>query len=251
MDLSKEITVLIKTFERPDACRRLIASVKKYYPSVHIIVIDDSHEPTDYGNVEYHHTEFDIGVSAGRNLGLSFVKTPYVWHGDDDCEFTMKTDLAKCIELLNAAQVDIIGMEATGVNWKGRFQFDGKIARMISDPYIRIDYPQGKVEIYDFIPNIFVARTEKLRKHPWDERLKTGEHFAHFWANWKEKKLKVGYTEDVLIIHGFPEKPSPEYKRHRQRATSYVQLFLREAGIEKRIDLQGEEIDANDESQKP
>jgi glycosyltransferase involved in cell wall biosynthesis len=36
------ITILIKTFRRPDLCKRLVDSIRQYYPDIKIIVaIDD------------------------------------------------------------------------------------------------------------------------------------------------------------------------------------------------------------------
>lgn len=228
------LTVVIKTFERPEACARLIGSVRKFYPTVPIIVVDDSHTPNIPAatNMLYFRTEYDIGVSAGRNLGVDHVKTPYVWIGDDDCEFTKDTDLEHAIKMIEKYDLDIIGMEATGVNWMGTFKVEGDTVRMVPESIENF----GEVKIFDFVPNIFVARTDTMQRFPWDEKLKVGEHFAHFFTN--RGKLKVGYTDRISITHGF-KTPSDTYHRMRRRAPQFVEQFMRENGIKRRVDLLG------------
>ncbi len=82
MDVERDITVLVKTFERPEALKRLIASVRALYERVAIVVVDDSAEPLRSVSAEittYLHEPYNsLGAAGGRNLGLRHVETPYV-----------------------------------------------------------------------------------------------------------------------------------------------------------------------------
>ena len=40
-----DVTIAVKTFERLDSLRKLLVSVRRYYPSISILVADDSRRP--------------------------------------------------------------------------------------------------------------------------------------------------------------------------------------------------------------
>ena len=42
--LDDRVTIVIKTFERPQILERLVVSIRVRYPSIPIIVVDDSHQ---------------------------------------------------------------------------------------------------------------------------------------------------------------------------------------------------------------
>lgn len=50
---TKKLTAIIKTFERPYAVKRLVKTIKRRYPSLHIIVVDDSKQSIEIAGVEY------------------------------------------------------------------------------------------------------------------------------------------------------------------------------------------------------
>ena len=101
-----EITIIIKTFERKKSLICLLKSIQKYYPEIPIIILDDSRN--NYKNevmnkfsklnIEYIVTEFDIGLSEGRNRILRKVKTKYFLLCDDDFEFDERTKLKQLLE---------------------------------------------------------------------------------------------------------------------------------------------------------
>src|SRR5205823_5665748 len=43
----REVTVVVKTFQRPEALRRLVASIRRFYPDIGLFVVDDSEEPLE------------------------------------------------------------------------------------------------------------------------------------------------------------------------------------------------------------
>jgi len=243
MEPALQTTVVIKTFERPEAVDRLIDSIRTRYPAVPVVVVDDSrevnrallarssHEP----ETRYVHTGFDIGVSAGRNLGVRLASTPYVFTCDDDCFFGQHTDLRRAEELLEAARVDLLGINDSTGFWGLYAVSDGAV-----------EYHQasrgevGPVRLVDFAPSQLLAPARVLRRYPWDESLKTGEHFAYFYAHLG--RIRVGYTE-AISVHHEPMR-NPLYDAHRGRALGYVREFMRRQNLRRRIDLAGEVLEA-------
>ena len=65
-----QLTALVKTFERPRILRRLVASIKRLYPALRIVVVDDSRVPTRLAGVTTVTLPYDSGIAAGRNAGL-------------------------------------------------------------------------------------------------------------------------------------------------------------------------------------
>lgn len=243
MEPPRQTTVVVKTFERPAAVDRLVASIRTHYPAVPVVIVDDSreadrallarsaHEPATL----YAHVGFDIGVSAGRNHGVRLAKTRYVFTCDDDCFFGPHTDLRRAEELLEAARVDLLGIN-DGTRFWGLYSVGDGV----------VEYHQasrgevGPVRLVDFAPSQLLAPARVLRRHPWDESLKIGEHFAYFYAHLGN--IRVGYT-DAVSIHHEPIR-NPLYDTYRGRALDYVRTFMRRHHLRRRIDLAGEVLEA-------
>lgn len=205
------ITILIKTFKRPQVLQRLIDSIKRFQPDVPYIVLDD---------------DDDIGVSAGRNRLVEMCETEYCLVLDDDCVFTEKTDLKKAVEILKERDLDILQLNI-GEGYQGIYKTNGGEVTMLRT---------SRDGLYDFVSNVFVAKTAKLRECKWDENLKIGEHFAYFYTH--KGKLRIGLTNEVKLEHHHTRVSG--YNEYRERALDYVKEFMRKNGISKRID--GNEI---------
>lgn len=205
------LTILITTFKRPKILQRLLSSlplsIKQYIWA----------DPDD-----------DVGVSFQRNSMVKMAETEYVAIIEDDCIFTEHTDLNKAVDILKRRDLDILGIDC-GVDYKGTFETKDGIVT-----YKRSDGP-----LYDFIPQIFVAKRQALLDHPWDESLKIGEHFAFFYTH--RGKMKIGWTDEVSIIHDSVD--NPDYLPYRNRGIEYVKKYMRENNIKVRVDLHGERIE--------
>ncbi len=90
-----QVTFCIKTIHRPQCCAALVRSIHEHYgtnrPAIH--VLDDGKPelrfstncPTEAAMVDQLiETDFDIGLSAGRNRLLDTGETPIVVFTDDD-----------------------------------------------------------------------------------------------------------------------------------------------------------------------
>lgn len=234
-----DTTILIKTFERPSAVKRLIESIRKFYSDIPIVVVDDSKEILMFNqdkDTSYLKTEFDIGLSEGRNLGVDSIQTKYFFTCDDDNIFTPNTNLEKAEQLIELNNLDLLGVKEEGNDYYGLFEDSGDGVVK----YVRGNIgTNGEVHFYDFVPNLFLMKTESAKRFRWDDELKIGEHFAYFHAH--RGKLKVGFTDSIVLAHDHIQ--SEFYSPFRQRAEDYVKQYMKKAGIKRRIDLVGNIIE--------
>ncbi|WP_417360028.1 MULTISPECIES: glycosyltransferase family 2 protein [Gammaproteobacteria] len=228
------VTFLIKCFERRSCVKRLVTSIRKYYPNTKIIIVDDSAEAVDffeqYADVEYIHTKFDIGLSAGRNLGLSRVSTPYFFLLDDDVVFTKKTDVRNAVSILESKNLDMLGIDFYDFglirrNYKGFYGRDrNKLESCLDSQRNSLN---GEL---DFILNCFLAKTDIREKISWDECIKLGFEHDDYFLRAKELGIRIGHTSDVSINH-FPmfEK---KYSQKRNCLAGYRQIFFEKHSID-------------------
>ena len=244
-----QTTFIIKTFERPDKPVALVKSIQKFYPEVPIIIIDDSKKPIKEKwapHIQYAHTEYDIGLSEGRNRAVKLVKTKYFVLLDDDFEFTERTKIEIFKELLEKYNFDLIGADLVNYDWHiSKFAGFFKIYRKVLYSCIYRDPTDGYDAIpVDFTHNFFLAKTDVIQKNLWDSELKTAEHES-FFLNLKNNHVKVGYTPHININHwpDYGETLDGEiinqvYYDHRiVRAGFYSKLFFKKKGLKKHVTL--------------
>jgi glycosyltransferase involved in cell wall biosynthesis len=227
-----EITAIIKTFESPESLDRLIRSIRKFYPDLEILVADDSRYPQGRKDVAYYIMPFDSGLSAGRNLLLSQVNTPYFLLLDDDYVFDNDTKLEVFLEIIKK------GFDIVGGEWKNDISYHGILVKDKDVLYQKREH-RGffqEHELYDIVHNFFLGRTETVYRVGWDNNLKIVEH-TDFFLRAKEV-LKITYTNDVKIMHK-RDKRNINYKIYRDRTVKYSSLFIKKHGIKKVIGFDG------------
>jgi hypothetical protein len=180
--LDGELTALIKTFERPAIVARLIASIRRLYPSLPVVVADDSRDPQPLPGVETVVLPYDRGVSAGRQAGLQRVRTPYVLVLDDDFIFHAGTHLAPALDrLARIKSIDIIGGQLVDLPYlRGRRPPLGQIFPTRAQPLVPIGSTIDGLLVCDKVANFYVARTERLWLVGWDPALKRIDHADFF-----------------------------------------------------------------------
>ena len=244
MPLDLQTTFIIKTFERPNSLFILLKSIDKFYPNVPIIIIDDSKKPLDKkwaSHIQYIYTEFDIGLSEGRNRAVKLVKTKYFVLLDDDLEFTEQTKIETFRELLEKYNFDLIGGKyyhfgQQDLRFEGFLKIYRKVLYICLYEYLIDDCDAMRV---DFTHNFFLAKTNVIQKNPWDSELKLAEH-ENFFLELKNKHVKVGYTPLVSINHLQDHGLSKDgdiinrayYEGRVVRHQHYIDLFYKKKGLE-------------------
>ncbi|KAM6188896.1 beta-1,4 N-acetylgalactosaminyltransferase 1 [Sarcoramphus papa] len=204
------VTIATKTFLRYDKLRGLIASIRRFYPSVTIVVADDSQrpEPLQGPHLEHYLMPFGKGWFAGRNLAVSQVTTKYVLWVDDDFIFTPRTRLEKLVDVLERTSLDLVGgavREITGYTTTYRQRLSvlgggagGDCLRTRPGFHHRLaGFPSCVVT--DGVVNFFLARTDKVRQVGFDPRLRRVAHLEFFIDGLGV--LHVGSCEDVVVDH--------------------------------------------------
>ena len=216
------LTAIITTFQRPDMCSRLIRSARDFCPDLRLLVVDDSAEPGQWPEADDRlQMPYDLGLSAKRNAGVARIGTGWVVLLDDDFICTAASDLQRLVDIAERTGLDIVGGEVVEHNTPMRYHgyFDESDRHVVMR---RGWTTEGGVNRCQLIPNFFVARAETLSAHPWDEALKLAEHSAYFYR-WRDV-LKVGWTEQVAVLHD-PQRP-PGYTEMRMRARQFFQGWL-------------------------
>jgi glycerol-3-phosphate cytidylyltransferase len=233
-------SILIKSFLRHDSVRNLIDSIRKFYPTIPIVVVDDSGKDVNFScdeHVETYCLPFDTGVSAGRNFGLGKIKTDYFVLCDDDFEFTEHTNLEIFFKTLRKSNLDVLGGLVIEKNrplmYYGNFDVDEERRKVtcVSDTAI-----QGAFARCQLIPQFFIAKTKVIRKHGWDPELKTAEHSAFFFEH--RNTISVGWTDRVSVKH--TQTRNDDYRTYRQRGEYYFNLWLDKKRIAHFVSLKNE-----------
>lgn len=253
----KDITIVIKTFERRKTLEKLLKSIEKYYPNLPVIIVDDSKknykksicEKFSNLNINYLVEDYDIGLSKGRNILISNVKTKYFLLCDDDFEFDERTNLSFAKQKLIENNLDILGGNVYNrialdslysILWvlkdlrrlrkvikgeefvsiyNGTYDIKNKsIILNINRNYN--DFSSKEVYVTDICSNFFIANTEKIKSiGGWTpETLKVGEH-EFFFLKAKNNDLKVMYSNRFGVRH-YPKKTF-RYMKFRIKAENY------------------------------
>jgi glycosyltransferase involved in cell wall biosynthesis len=197
--LDMTLTALIKTFERPRTVERLVASIRVRYPTLPIIVVDDSKSPRELPGVETVILPFDSGVSAGRQAGLDRVRTPHVLVLDDDFVFSRTTDLAASLAKL-APPIDILGGQLIDLpSMRRRPPPIGQIFATPKRPLLPIGSSIHDLPVCDKVANFYLARTERLKLVGWNAELRRIDH-ADFFTR-AQGVLVTAFDRELEAFH--------------------------------------------------
>ncbi len=205
--MRSEVSLIIKTFERPRTLDRLLRSILSSPAADCVILIsDDSLRPItsdlfERENIQYFKLPYDSGLSYGRNYLVERVTTPYCVLLDDDFFFIPATRLDILLDIVRHKGFDLAAGKYDGPQWGPGF---GILERTGNDLSISMGAAPRSMfnglPVYDFTNNFFLARTETLRDVPWDNRFKIyGEHTDFFLRY--SARYKVTFADEVAIGH--------------------------------------------------
>ena len=199
--VDENVTAVIKTFERPKELKRLIKSIKCFYPDMKIIVVDDSRDPSKIAGVKTITMPYDSGVSAGRNLAVFAVETKYLLLLDDDYIFYRKSILEPAVKKMDEnSRIDIMGGERVDLplyrkvdNKRETLYHTRREATMSYGSSI------GGMVVQDKVANFYIGRTESIKRVGWDDRIKRLDH-ADFFTRAKGVLTTV-FNPDFKVLH--------------------------------------------------
>ena len=199
--LNESVTVVIKTFERPKELKRLTESIKRFYPDMKIIVVDDSRDPSKIEGVKTICMPYDSGVSAGRNLAVSAVETKYLLLLDDDFIFYRKTDLGPAVKKMDKyAEIDILGGEVVDLPLYTSAEYkQASLHPTIQGPTMPYGSTIGGMAVQDKVANFYIGRTERIKQVGWDDHIKRLDH-ADFFTRAKGVLTSVSDPE-FKVLH--------------------------------------------------
>ena len=265
LDSLDDVSILIKTLERPQQLINQLHSIKKYKFKGPIIITDDSREPYKDRvlqlfpelNINYINLPFDSGTSEGRNVMLAQTTTKYFVLCDDDFIFEPRTRLPLMRKMLVDHNLDLLGGVFRQYNLKSK---KDRIKFKISNKFFKLgllipatnffEYFAGfdiignvlkmkkiaysdPVTVCDMTHNFFIARTDRVKAFGgWNPILKGGEH-QNFFIRAKLNGLKIATTRLCGVVHD-RWSPMPEiFRELRMRGNYYQTLALNEFQIER------------------
>lgn len=255
----ENVTIIVKTFQRPKTVAGAIAKIRQFYPTIPIFLADDSKNPLEIKdpNLRLYRLPFDTGISRGRNLMLADVETEYFVLMDDDHYFTRQTSLKTLVDIATTYEFDCLSCWVFNCPVYKRDFWRKRLANF----YMNIELSNGIFRyipkthhratdhiVCDLIPNFFLARTAKIKAMGgWEESLKVAEH-SEFFLRAKQHGLKVGYTPLVSVDHKTlkSERFSANYADFRARIPEFRKIWIEKYNIREIIKRDGSSVSAED-----
>ena len=195
------VTALVKTFERPGILRRLIESIRRVYPDLRVLVVDDSRKPTELSGIETVTLPYDSGIGAGRNEALRHATTRYVLVLDDDFVFHRGTRLGPALRIMEShPEIDIMGGQLLDLPLlRKRPPPRGEIFHTGAQPRHPLGSTIDGLEVVDKVSQFFLARRDRLELVRWDGGLKRADH-ADFFSR-ALGVLTTVFNPDLRCMH--------------------------------------------------
>ncbi|XP_039595392.1 beta-1,4 N-acetylgalactosaminyltransferase 2-like [Polypterus senegalus] len=234
-NISSLVTITTKTFLRYAQLKKLIASVRQFYPEIKIIVADDSFKPqtVDEPNVEHYIMPPGKGWFAGRNLAVSQVTTKYFLWVDDDFLFTENTKIEHMVQVMeDMPELDVVGGSVDGNTFQFRLFYEqgdeegGCLHQQYGHFQTIPKFPHCTLS--SGVVNFFLARTDQIQKVGFDPKLNRVAHSEFFIDGLGS--LLVASCQGVTIAHQRREEVEPnvqaEYRKFRENTQAQVNMKL-------------------------
>lgn len=228
----ENVTVIFKSFERQRMAKRLYRNIQKYYPGIRVIIADDSRKPLNLSgeSLTVIQLPFNSGLSYGLNKALEQVETPYVMRMDDDELLTLRTRLGAQVKFLEAhSEIDIVGFctlttircqnPDEAVSEFTRFSMSDAPKQLLIPHMTQID---GNHFVMGKVPNLFVARTEKIRSIGWDNNIRMMDHSDFFWRAAGHLVTVIALGTAVFHYHNPFQRHYQRFRRDTSKDKEYI-----------------------------
>lgn len=163
---------------------------------------------------------FNSGLSKGLNLALAEIETPFMVRLDDDELLTRRVGLAKELRFLqDHPEVDLVRIPCIDACKSLSVKKSPKV-------YSRFDMREAPIPlrishgtkiddchiVLGKVPNIFLARTESIRRIGWDNNIRMIDHHDFFYRAAGILVSVLSLDSVVFHNHNFF---SPHYNRYR------------------------------------
>jgi hypothetical protein len=273
---SRWVTILTKSMGTPDywpVIQRLAASVERYFSQTKILIASDSGQTIDktvflnftspdnikgynLGKTIYiYDLPEDSGLSKCRNYLVKKTTTPFFFLLDDDFELEEDSHLDILLELIYTYQhIDIVaGKIPEDIrdfnDFSGMFLRYGRTLELVynvsndrKDQMLFSRSVKGKMNNgnpcrhVDFVPNVFMGRTEAVGSVLWDDDLKIGEH-EDFFLRFSQSNRNVYSCRYIHVHHRqIPWwKKVDNYSKRRMRVFKYFEKMLMKYNLKRLI----------------
>lgn len=244
----ENVTFIIKSFERQGLVKGLSRNIHRMYPGTKVVIADDSREPLSISldNVTVIGLPYNSGLGAGLSAALEQVDTPYVMRMDDDELLTIRSCVHKELQyLMEHEELDLIGFgHTTAIRLRSpEYNFKEYFQSPMDDAPLKLKVPHlTRLDenhiILGKVANIYLVRTEKLKKVGFDPEIKVIDHHEFFWRaagvitsaaaldtvvfhrhdpyNRKYNLYRSDYRKDLKYIEGKRSRMLREYKNEKK-----------------------------------
>ena len=179
-NVEQNVTFIFKSFNRQNLAKRCYRVIKSYYPKARVVIADDSKEPLKIDNIAEGdlilHLPFNSGLSKGLIAALAEVKTPYTMRMDDDELLTPSTRVHDQLSFLQKHQeVDLAAVQMGHRRPKRKAELYSQMA-MSKRLAIPVHTSIEGHEVVFKTPNVFLSRTESLRRVGYDPNIRMIDH---------------------------------------------------------------------------
>ena len=200
------LTLVVKTFERPAVLRRMLASIRRVF-SGPVVVADDSRAPVAPHDpaTRVVALPFDTGIGAGRNALLTAVETEYVFMTDDDMVLLPDFDVARVLDYLDRnPEVDVVGGRVVHLPlWRTADYSSAALYAEDGEPRVRRGTLIDGLPVAYKVPNFYIARTASVRAIGYDDKLKRVDHNDFFTSAYGRLVCVVDPAMVCLHAHSY------------------------------------------------
>ena len=254
----KKTLIAVKSYNRPDCLSRMLKSWYAKYPELQIVIVDDSDENSPdkwkpyqswlskYSkNAKIYDTNItgEINIALARNLLVEYAlehNFEYIGMVDDDFVLDKDGFYEKMFEILLEENADIVACSRSGggslesIKSRGTLILDDSDAERrvfrvipgITTSRVKRSAVSQEYDCLesDLLMQLFIAKTQRLKKALWDPELGMNEHYD-WLLNVKSNGLKaIACNHPALeLTHISRECTSGNKHYHENRNKRWVE----------------------------